>query len=84
MEDSHHVNKDGSVHKTEKQRALLAAKGFNTNLVHFLPPYHVIINNLHVCSLTGRISHMHGRAPKTVLRVRNLAYKKNIIYEGLS
>ena len=30
----------------------MAAKGCNTNLVHFLPPYHVFISNVHVCSFT--------------------------------
>ena len=31
-----------AIHRTEIKRSLLAAKGFNTNLVHFLPPYHVL------------------------------------------
>ena len=63
---------------TETERPFLAAKGFNTNLVQFLPPYHVIISNACVCSFTCTISHVHGRAPKAVLRARKI-----IIYEGL-
>ena len=64
------------MHKTEIERPFLAALGFNTNLVHFLLPYHVIISIVHVCSFTGPIFHMHGRAPKTVLGARNLMYEK--------
>ena len=64
------------MHKTEIERPFLAANSFNTTLVHFLPPYHVIISNLHVCSFTCMIFHVHGRAPKTVLRARNLVYEK--------
>ena len=52
---------------TKMERLLLAAMGFNSNLVPFLPPYYVIISNVHVCSFTGTISHGHGRAPKLVL-----------------
>ena len=62
---------------TKIERPFLAAKGFNTNLVHFLPPYHVIISNMHVCSFTCTISHVHRLAPKTVLRAQNLVYEKN-------
>ena len=68
---------------TEIGRPLLAAKGFNNNLVQCLPPYYVIISNVHVCSFTCMISHVHRGAPKTVLRARNLVYEKVIIYEGL-
>ena len=50
------------MHRTEVERPFLAARGFNTNFVHFLPPCHVIISNVHVCSFTGTISHVHGRA----------------------
>ena len=53
---------------TKIERLLLAAMGFNSNLVQFLPPYYVIISNVHVYSFTGTISHGHGRAPKFVLR----------------
>ena len=60
----------------EAERSLLAAKGFSANLVHFLPPYHVIICNVHHCSVTGTISHVHGLAPKTILRARNLVFEK--------
>ena len=41
-----------------------------------MPPYHVIISNVHVCSFRGMTSHMHKRAPKMVLRARNLVNKK--------
>ena len=51
-------------------------KGFNTNLVQFLSPYHVIISNVHVCSFTSMITHAHGPPPKTVLRAQNLVHKK--------
>ena len=37
---------------TEIERLFLAAKSFNTNLVLCLPPYHAIINKVHVCSFT--------------------------------
>ena len=70
------VYRKKAVHRTEIAGLFLAAKGFNTNLVHFLPLYHVIISNVHVCSLTGTISHVYGREPKTVLRARNLMYEK--------
>ena len=56
-----------SVHNTEIESPFLAATGFNTNLVHFLTPHHVIISNVHVCSLKGKIFHVHGRAPKMFL-----------------
>ena len=36
---------------TEIERSFLAAKGFNTDLVQFLPLY-VIISNMYVCSKT--------------------------------
>ena len=60
---------------TEIERLLLATKSFNTNLVHFLLLYHVIISNVRVCYFTGMISYMHRVAPKIVLHVRNLVYK---------
>ena len=40
------------------------AKAFNTNFVQSLPLYQVIISNVHVCSFTRTIPHVHGRAPK--------------------
>ena len=61
---------------TKIERLLLAGMGFNSNLVQFLPPYYVIISNVHVCSFTGTISHGHGRAPKFVLRAWNILYEK--------
>ena len=64
-----------AVHRTEIESPFLAAKGFKTNLLHFLPPYHVIFSNVHVFFM-GTISHVHGREPKTVLRARNLVYEK--------
>lgn len=48
-EGNHHGNSDsiigreGAVHRTEKERQILAAKNFNNNLVRFLPPYHVLL-----------------------------------------
>ena len=62
--------------RTEIERLFLPAKGFNTNLVQFLPPHHFIISNMHVFSFTCRISHVQGRAPETVLRARNLVHEK--------
>ena len=53
---------------TEIERPFLAAKGFNTNLIQYLQPYHVVI----MCT----ISHVHGCAPKTVLHAQNLVHKK--------
>ena len=56
MEVNCHVNwnsivyRKGAVHRTEIERPFLAAQGFNTNLAHILPPYHVIISNMHICS----------------------------------
>ena len=49
MEVSHYVNwnntvyRKGAVHRTDIGWSFLAGKGFNTNSVHFLPPYHVIV-----------------------------------------
>ena len=68
---------------TEIERPFLAARGFNTNLVQCVPPYFVIISNMHVRCFTRTISHLHRRAPKTVLHAQKLVYEKNIIYEGL-
>ena len=68
---------------TELERLFLAAKGFNTNLVQCLPPYYVIISNVHICSFTCMLSHVHRHTPKMVLHVRNLMLEKIIIYEGL-
>ena len=61
---------------TEIEMPFLAAKGFNTNLVQFLLPYHVIISNMHVCSFMCTISHVCEYAPKTVLCAQNLVHKK--------
>ena len=58
-------------------RLFIAAKGFNTDLVHLLPSYHVIVSNVHVCCLPGTISHVHERAPKTVLGVHEISCPKN-------
>ena len=63
------------MHRTEIERNFLAAKDFNTNFVQFLPPNHVLISNMYVCSFTCTISHVHGHARKTVLCTRNLVYK---------
>ena len=37
------------MHRTEIERAFLAAKNFNTNLEKLLTLYYVIISNVHVC-----------------------------------
>ena len=58
------------------ERPFLGAKGFNTNLVHFLWLYHVFSNNLHLCSFMGMIFHMHRCASKMVLHAGNLVYEK--------
>ena len=68
---------------TKIERPVLAAKGFNTNLVQCLPPYYVIASKAHVCSITFRISHVNKRALKTVLCALNLVYEKIIICEDL-
>ena len=67
----------GAVHRSEIERPCLAAMGFNTNLVHFLPLQHVILINVHSCSFTGTISHVHKHAPKTVLRAKILCTKNH-------
>ena len=61
---------------TEIERPFLAAKDFNTNLIRFLPLYHVIISNMHVCSFTCMLSHTHICAPKMVLHAQNLVLEK--------
>ena len=53
---------------TKIERLLLAAMGFNSNLVHFLPPYYVIISKVHICSFTGTIFYGLGPVTKSVLR----------------
>ena len=64
------------MHRTEIERLFLPGKGFNTNLIQFLLPYHVIINNVHVCSYACTISHVNGHACKTALHAQNLVHKK--------
>ena len=82
MEHSYHVNRNSiasrkvTKRKTVTERPLLVAKGFRTNLVQFLPLYHVIVSSVHVCSFTCTIPHVHKRAPKMVLHARNLVYQK--------
>ena len=71
-----------AIHRTEIERPLLAVKGFNTNLLHVLLMCHVIISNVHVCSFTGTISHVHGCEHKTVLRAWNLEYEKLWFMKG--
>ena len=92
MEGCHHVNcyiiicRKGAMHRTEIEKPFLvakAAKGFNTNLVHFLLLYHVISSNVHVCSYgydfpRVRTCTLNGFA-WTKSRVRKI-----IIYEGLN
>ena len=82
MEASHQVNwnsiiyREEEVHRTKTQGPFLDAKGFSTNLLPFIPPYHVIISDAHVFSFTGTISHVHGCAPKMYLRERNLMHEQ--------
>ena len=59
--------------------AIFSCQRFYTNLVQFLPQYHVIISKVHVYSFACTISHVHRRAPKTALRAIKI-----IIYEGLT
>ena len=58
MKVSHHVSSNSiiyrkrAIHRTKTERPFLAAKAFKANnLVQFLPPYHVIISNVHVGDL---------------------------------
>ena len=71
------IYRKGATHRTEIKWLFLTVKGFNTNLVHFLPWYHVIISNVHLCSFTCTISHVHRCASKTVLCAQNLVYKES-------
>ena len=71
------IYRKGAIHGTEIERPFLAAKEFNTSLIYFLPPYEVIVSNMHVCSFTDTISNVHGRTPKTVLRAGNIVYEKS-------
>ena len=71
------------MHRTEIEGPFLAAKGLKTNSVQFLPPNHVTISNVCICSFTCMISHVRGHACKTILRAQNLVYEKLLIYEGL-
>ena len=64
-----------AIHNTEIERLFLAAKGFNTNLVQFLLPYHFIISNVDICSFMCAIFHMHGRVPEMVLHAQNLVHE---------
>ena len=48
------------------ERPFLAAQSFNTNLVQCLPPYFVIIINMHVCSFMCTISHNFPKLQTTV------------------
>ena len=38
---------------TKIERLFVAAIVFNTNLLKFLPPYHVIISNIHLKQFRG-------------------------------
>ena len=40
------IDKKGAMHRTETERPFLAEKGYDTNLVQFLPPYNIIISNV--------------------------------------
>ena len=65
MESNHQVNwnsiiyRNRATHRTEIKRPLSAAKSFDTNLVQFLPPYHVIIRNIQICFVIGAIFYVH-------------------------
>ena len=81
MEDSHHANcnsiiyRRGAIRRTEIEKPLLAAEGFNAKLVQYLPQYHVI-SNVHVYFFTCTIKHVHGREPKMIFGARNLVHEK--------
>ena len=47
------------MHRTEVEEPFLAVKVFNTNLVHFLLSYHVIISNVHFYSFMCMVPHVH-------------------------
>ena len=71
----------GVIHRTEIARPFLVAKGLNTNLVHFLLPYHVIIGNVYVCSFKAQLTTC------TEVHLKRFACTKScvqkiIIYEG--
>ena len=76
MESSYHVDwnsivwRKGAVQRMEIGRPFLAAKGFNTNLIHFLWLYHIIIN-VHFC-----ISNVPRHKTKKVLCAQQFLYKK--------
>ena len=60
------IYRKGAIHRTEVERPFLAVKGFDANLVQFLPPYHVIISNMHIFSFTCTNVHLkrfyvHGK-----------------------
>ena len=82
MEGSHHViwnsiiYRKGGIHWAKIKRPFWVAKGFNSNLVQFLPSYHLIISSVHVCSFMCTISNVHGRAPKTISCKRNIVFEK--------
>lgn len=67
---------------TEIERLFLAAYGFNTNLVDFLPPYNVIISNVRICSFTGLISPTLAQTC-TCFACTKFCIQKIIIYEVL-
>ena len=70
------IYKKAAVHNTEIEELFLAVKASNTNLVHLLQLYHVLVGNVHVCPFMCTISHMHGQASKTVLCAQYLVYEK--------
>ena len=81
MEGSNYVNWNSIIYRKEAidrkeiERLLLGARGFNTNLVQFLLPCHVTINNMHVCSFTRMISNIIRHAPKRILHALILRTK---------
>ena len=62
--------------KERGEGPILTAKGLNTTFVQFLPPNHVIVSNVYICSFTYTISQCVRRCTRS--RVRKI-----VIYEDL-
>ena len=70
------IYRNGATHRTEIKRPLSAAKGFDTNLVQFLPLYHVIIRNINICFVISTIFYVHRHGTKMVFHAQNLVHAK--------
>ena len=70
----------GAIHGTEVGRPLLAAKGFNTNFVHFV--HHVIISNGRSALLRTRFS-TYTNVYLNSFACTNSRVRKIIFYTGL-